>query len=82
MQALESCDRLKEYIPLSNALNIYKVTDVIRLEELSLVRAAVTSSNRTRVHYGNMWNRMLENKLYKGKSLVHKVLETSIFYDK
>ncbi len=40
---------------LLNVLNIHKVTDVIRLEELSLFRAAVTSSARTRVFYGNMW---------------------------
>ncbi len=59
-------------------LNIHKVTNVIRLEELSLFRAAVISSARTRVFYGNMWNSVLENKLYNGKSLLHRVLETSI----
>ncbi len=62
-------------------LNIHKITDVICLEELSLFRAAVTPSARTRIFYGNMWNGILENKLYKGKSLLHRVLETSIFYD-
>ncbi len=46
-----------------------------------MFRAAVTSSARTRVFYGNMWNSVLENKLYKGKSILHRVLETSIFYD-
>ena len=43
------CARLKnrcQNTPLLNALNIYKVTNVIRLEELSLFRAALTS-----VHY-------------------------------
>ena len=28
-----------------------------------------------------MWNSVLEDKLYKGKSLLHRVLETSIFYE-
>ena len=30
--------------------------------------------------YGNMWNNILENKLYKGKSLLHRVMETNIYY--
>ncbi len=29
-----------------------------------------------------MSNSILKNKLYKGKILLHRVLETSIFYDK
>ncbi len=28
-----------------------------------------------------LWNSVLENKLYKGKSLLHIVLKTIIFYD-
>ena len=28
-----------------------------------------------------MWNSILENKLYQGVSLLHRVLKTSVFYD-